>query len=435
MTTKTTRAAFAALMLAASSIALSSGAFAQSRDTSEGPATRGGRPEAAKPAAKPAAVSLSAPVGRVLSNVQKLVGDKKFPEAMTALKDAQTAAVTDYDKLKVAQFTTVVAMNVNDEAAATAAAEAAGDLPEASIPAEDKLDVYRNAAALALNAKHNEKAVVYARQLIALNANDARTQQIISTAMYAAAPAPEAIAFFQKKIDATIAAGQKPTRDLIDMKINTHLKANDNPGAEQTLEQALLLFNDPKDWTQMIDVTMSTRGIRDIDAVMLGRLLFATGIPVAKENADLIGQTSQKLAMYGDAQLAQQKGATLQLDAARIAADKASMPEQIRMGTAQNGIFNVKLADALYGYGMYPQAEAAARVALTKGGGDTSEAQMVIAMSLYQQGKLPEAATAFEQVQGGSAATPRIARLWNTFIKTKSSTATASAAPAPAPAP
>ena len=105
------------------------------------------------------------------------------------------------------------------------------------------------------------------------------------------------------------------------------------------------------------------------------------------------------------------------------------MPEQIKLGATQNGIYNVKLSEALYGYAMYLQAESAARLALTKGGIDNSEAQMLIGMSLFQQGKLPEAAQAFEQVTGGGPATPRVARLWGTFTKTKTA-----AAPAPAPA-
>jgi cytochrome c-type biogenesis protein CcmH/NrfG len=64
---------------------------------------------------------------------------------------------------------------------------------------------------------------------------------------------------------------------------------------------------------------------------------------------------------------------------------------------------------------------------MTKGGIDNSEAQMLIAMSLYQQGKYAEAEAAFGQVQGGSPATPRIARLWAIQSKLKSAPATAAA--------
>jgi tetratricopeptide (TPR) repeat protein len=418
MTIKTTRAALAALLLASSSLALSTSAFAQNEREIGEAGSRAGRPAStAKPAAKAAAPNLSAPVGRVLGNVQTLVTAKKFPEALAALKEV--TPTTDYDKLMVSRFTVVVAANLGDEATAATAAAMAADLPEDSIPVEERAEVYRNAASLALNTKQTDKALAYARKLDAVNPTDANSKQVIAVAFYTAAPPAEAIALLQRQIDATVAAGQRPGRDLINMKINAHLKANDNPGAEATLEQALLWFNQPADWEQIVNVTMSTSGIRDIDAVMLGRLLYVSGAPVSQDNAQLVGDTSQKLAMYGDAQTSIQKGAKLQLDTARVNSDKNSMPEQIKMGATQNGLYNVKLSEALYGYGMYPEAEAAARLGLSKGGADASEAQMLIAMSLYQQGKLAEASAAFQQVQGGSPATPRIARLWNTLVKIK----------------
>jgi len=414
MKASTTRAALAALMIAASTVALTGYALAQDKTTTDSDGSRAGRPAGARPAAAATATPpLTSAVQRQLATAQTAMAAKKWADALPAVKAAQAEAKTDYDKLKVNQFLTSVTINMGDEAAATVAAEAAADLPPASIPAEDKQTVYYTAAALAINSKHNDKALAYAKQLIAINATDNNSKLVIPKAMYAGAPPQEAIAYFQKEIDAAVAAGQKPSRDSVDMKINLHIKAKDNAGAEKTLEQALALFNEPSDWDQMINIVMTTPGIRDIDAVMLGRLLFVVGIPVSKDNADLIGQTAQKLALYGDAQYAASKGGTgFTPDTARNNADKASMPQQIAEGARQNGTYNVKLAEALYGYGMYPETEAAARLALTKGGADNSEAQMLIGMSLYQQGKLAEAEAAFNQVQGGSPATPRIAHLW-----------------------
>jgi hypothetical protein len=155
---------------------------------------------------------------------------------------------------------------------------------------------------------------------------------------------------------------------------------------------------------------------------------------VTKDDAQLVGETTQKLALYGDAQTAQSKGATLQLDAARVASDKASLPQQITMGQSQNGLFNVKLGEALYGYGMYPQAEAAARLAQTKGGADASEVTMLLGMAQAMQGKYADAIATFGSVQGGGPVTPRIAELWTVYAKIKGGLVSAPAAAAPAPA-
>jgi hypothetical protein len=418
MKAPTTRAALAALMLAASGLALTAPALAQ-RETSEGQG-RTGRPAPTAVTRQPTGAQLGSAVGKQLTAARAAMDQKKWAEALPAAKAAQAEAKTDYEKMKVNQFLTSIYINSGDEANATLTAEAAADTPVDAIPAEEKQAIYYTAAALAVNAKHNDKAIAYSRQLIAINATDANSKNVISRAMYVAAPPAEALAYFQKEIDAAAAAGQKPPRDMVDMKLNLQIKGGDTPGAERTLEQALALYNDPKDWSQMVDVAITTPGVRDLDAVNVGRLLFASGLPVSKDNADLIGQTAQKLAFYGDAQLAAGKGGTgFTPDVARINADKATMPQQIAEGAKQNGTYNVKLAEALYGYGMYPQAEAAARLALSKGGIDASEAQMLVAMSLYQQAKYAEAEAAFGQVQGGGPATGRIARLWGIHTKTK----------------
>jgi hypothetical protein len=418
MTVTKTRAALAALLLAAAPLAITA-AQAQDRETSNSSgelSDRLRRNNTAKPATPQ--LALSSAVAKPLGTAQTAMIAKKWPDALTAAKEAEAAAKTDYEKMKVNQFLTTIYINSGNDAGADQAAEAAADTPPDQIGADDKLQVYYVGTALALNNKHYDKAATYAKQLIALNANEPRYQEVIAKALYAAGDAA-APAYFQKQVDTAVAAGKPPNRDVVTMLMNSQIKAKDEAGAEKTLEQSLLWFNDKNDWQQMIDVTMSTRGIRDIDAVMLGRLLFLCGATVSKEDADLVGQTTQKLALYGDAQQAVAHGATLTLDPARIAADKASMGQQIAAGASQNGQYNVKVGEAAYSYGMYAEAEAAAKAGLAKGGADASEAQMLIGVSQVAQGKYADAIASFGQVQGGSAATPRIARLWTVYAQLK----------------
>lgn len=417
MTATKSRAVLAALLLAAAPLAVTA-AYAQDREStnSSGELAIPGRNKPA--AAKPTALGLSSSVAKPLNTSITALQANKLPDALTAAKEAQTQAKTDYEKGKVNQVLSNIYLKMGDEANAVVAAEAAADTPADQIAPDDKLQYYYVGAALALNNKHYEKAGVYAKQMIALNATGANYQDLIAKALYASND-PSAPAFFQKQVDAATAAGKPPGKDVVTMLMNSQIKAKDEAGAEKTLEQSLLWFNDPKDWEQMIDVTMSTRGIRDIDAVMLGRLLFLCGAQVSKEDADLVGQTTQKLALYGDAQQAVAKGATLQLDTARIAADKASMPQQIAAGASQNGQYNVKVGEAAYSYGMYAEAEAAAKAGLAKGGADASEAQMLVGISQVAQNKYADAIASFGQVQGGSPATPRIARLWTIYAQLK----------------
>lgn len=418
MTVSKTRAMLTALLLASSAFAITAAQAQDDRQVSDGDGSRFAKPKPAAAAKPGAAPSVSAAVAGPLTKSSAASNANNWAEALTNAKAAQAVAKTDYEKMKVNQFLTRILNSTGDTAGATAAAEAAADTPADSIPAEDKLQVYYVGAAMALNAKHADKALVYAKQLQALNPPDPRMQDVVGKALYVAGD-PSAISYFQKQIDAATAAGKAPSRDSLLSLMSAQIKAKDEAGAEKTMVQQVLYYNDKDDWKQIIDVTISTRGVRDIDAVMLGRLLFASGGTVSKDDAQLIGETTQKLALYGDAQQAQSKGATLQLDPARVASDKASLPQQINMGAGQNGLFNVKLAEALYGYGMYAQAETAAKLAQTKSGADAAEVAMTIGMAQAMQGKYPEAIATFGTVQGGGPLTPRVAELWTVYAKNK----------------
>jgi hypothetical protein len=437
MTVTKTRAALAALLLASSALAATH-AYAQDREVNDQASGNRFQPKPAASSKAQPSGEISAAVGKPLNAAITAINAKKWPDALTSAKEAQGLAKTDYEKMKVNQFMTLILLNSGDIPGATAAAEAAADTAADEIPAEDKQQVYRNGATLALNAKHTAKALAYAKELQALNPTDPAIQDLIGKALYAGGD-PGAITYFQHQVDTAVAAGKAPSHDALQMLMLSQIKAKDEAAAEKTMVQSVLYFNDKNDWKQIIDVTMSTPGIRDIDAIWLGRLLMRCGADVSKENADLIGTTSQKAALYGDAQMAQSKGATLNLDPARVASDKAGLPAQVKMGAAQNGVFNIKLAEALYGYGMYDQAEAVARTAQSKGGADPSEVMMVIGMAQVGEGKYADAVATFGQVTGGSPATPRIAELWSVYAKNKGGMvpgpATAAAAtPAPAPA-
>jgi len=415
MTATKSRALLAALLLAAAPLAMTA-AHAQDRDLDN--TGDGNRVQRKTEPKAQAAGTLSPAVQRPLATAQSAQSSKKFPEALAAGKEGLAAAKTDYEKFTANQILANISISMGDQAAATPFAEAAADVSIDAIPADYRQSTYYLAAALALNARHNDKALTYAKALQSINANDARSQDVIGRALYASGD-KAAAPFFQKQIDAAVAAGKAPDRNTLQLLLGSQIKSNDEAGAEKTMIQQVLYFNDKEDWKQIIDVSISSNGVRDIDAVMLGRLLIVSGATVSKEDAQLIGETTQKLALYGDAQAAQAKGATLQMDPARVAADKASLPQQVGMAAGQNGLFSVKLAEAQYGYGMYAEAEASARQALAKGGADASEAQLLIGMALVMQGKYADGIASLGQVKGGSPVTPRVAELWTAYAKNK----------------
>jgi tetratricopeptide (TPR) repeat protein len=377
---------------------------------------------------------LTRSVNNALAEAQKAANKGDLNAAKEAVDKARGVDDrTDYDNYMINEVALAVAIKMNDMAAADAAAEAAADSP--ALPDDQKANALRTALILANNQKHFDKAIAYAKQLEAMNSTDPVVQTAITQAYYLGKDYPNALNYTQKRIAAIEASGKKPDRQTLQILLDIQVAQQDEDGAEKTLEQLVAQFNDPKDWTQMIDVAMSSKGLRDVEVIWLGRLLFQTGATASKDDASLVGSTASRLTFFGDAEVAQQHGgADFPDPTARAAADKKTIQAQIKAGEKQGGQYNAKLAEALYSYGMYPEAEAAAKLAMQKGGAkDPTEPPMVLGQSLVAEGKYDDAIAAFNQVQGGGPATARITRLWVDFANIKKNPPvpeTAAAAPA-----
>jgi hypothetical protein len=398
----------------------------------------GAAPGVAFAADKPAAPKISSSVLKSLSAAQAANNKKDYPTAVAALADAKKVSDrTPYDDLMINRFSMSVHVGMGDLDAADVDAEAAADADPSVIPDADKSAVYRAALQLALRAKHNDKAAKYAKLYETTTPPPpASDMALIAQALYLGGDYAGAAALAQKNVDAANAAGRAPERNDLDVVLAAQVKQKDEAGAEKTLEMLVADYGQPEDWAQINGVALTTKGMRDIDYVYMGRLMFLQAGKVNPSDASLVGSTASRLAFYGDSVQAQKLGGTGFPDnTAKADADKKTMSAQIAAGNKQNGQYNVKLAEALYGYGMYPEAITAAQLAKSKGGAtDPTEADMVIGMAQTASGQYAAAATTFGGINQSNVASARVVRLWGYFAKGKANPTTAAAAPAPAPA-
>jgi hypothetical protein len=366
-----------------------------------------------------------------LTDAQKSITTKDYPAALASIEKAKAVSgPTPYDTLMINRFAMGVHVGMGDLAAADVDAEAAADIDPAVIPDADKASVYKPALQLAVNAKHTEKAMKYAKLLLATTPPPTGQDMGLATmAIYQGGDYAGATAIAQKNLDAATAAGQKPSLSDLQIIMNSQVKQSDQAGAEKTLEALVANYGQPQDWNQIMAVALTTKGMRDIDYIYMGRLMFLQGGTVSPTDASLVGATSSRLGFLGDAVEAQKHGATGFPPAdAKADADKKTIQAQIAAGPKQNGLYNVKLAQALYGYGMYPEAIASAQLGKSKGGDpDATEADMVIGMAQAASGQYAAAVTSFSGIQAPNPAAARVVRLWDYFAKAKASPATAAA--------
>jgi len=363
---------------------------------------------------------LTQSVQKALVEAQTASKKQDFTAALAAIAKARAiSARTPYDNLQITRYAMSLHVQNKDMANATIEGEAAADMDPAVIPEDEKHMVYTAGLQLALTAKHYDKAAKYAKLVQTTTPPpDENVQAMAAQAMYLGKDFAGAQELAQKNIAAAKAAGKAPQRSDYEIIMSSQVQTNNQGAAEQTLEQMVATYDDPKDWAQYLAVSLGVKGMRDIDYVYLGRLMFSTKAPMQPTDMQLVGSNANKQGLYGDAEQAQKQGGPA--PDARIGADRKSIPQQITQGAKEGGEYNVKLAQALYGYGMFAEAETAANLAKTKGGvKDPTEADMVIGMSQLGQGKAAEAAATFDTIKAANPASARVVRLWSIHAKAK----------------
>jgi tetratricopeptide (TPR) repeat protein len=372
---------------------------------------------------------LTSGVRKALGAAQAANNKNDFPTALAAIEDAKKVdGRTDYDNLMIDRFTMSIHLGMKDLDAADVDAEAAADIDPAAIPDTDKNQVYRAALQLAMRGKHYDKAIKYGKALEAATPPPtAADLALIGQAFYDGGDYAGAAALAQKNMDAAKAAGKKPDRGDLSVLMSAQVKLNDQAGAQQTLEVSVSNYNDPDDWDQLMGVALTTKGMRDIDYIYMGRLMILQAGKLSASDASLIGSTASKEGLYGDAVQAEKLGGTGFPPAdAKADGDKKTFAAQIAAGAKQNGQYNVKTGEAAYGYGMFSDAENLGRAAKTKGGAaDPTEPDMLIGMAQTAQGKYADAATTFGGINQTNGASARVIRLWTYFVKSKANPAPA----------
>jgi hypothetical protein len=386
--------------------------------------------------------SVSKAVATPLMAAQKLMQSGDFQGALAQVKIAQALPdQTDFDTFQINEFLASVDISLKDYAGADVAMEAAADSPFAAqmTDATARKQLIHNALLLAGQAQHWSKVVAYEPQLDALGGSDDTTLAVTAQAYYFLKDNANAQLYAQKSIDAAKTEGKQPQQIALEIQLNGQTKT-DQGAAEQTLENIAVSYNKPSDWAQLIDIGLSTKGMKNTDGLYFFRLRNLVGAMNNPDDYTTLGTLAEQLGYPAEARnvlqqgissgkiTAGQAGATLSKSRADAAADERMLPSIAAAAEkSKSGEQDVKLAEDYWGYGRYADAEAAAKRAAAKGGlKDPSEATMVMGMAQVAQGQYAEAQQTFAQVTG-SAPRMKAAHLWSLYAKAKQGNSSATA--------
>jgi tetratricopeptide (TPR) repeat protein len=382
---------------------------------------------------------VSPAVGKPLLAAQTAMKANDFPTALAHIHEAQALPNrTDYDDFTINDFLGSVSVAMKDYKTAATAYETMASSP--SLPEDKKSYVFTNIVLLAASQNDSPNVIKYGELLQAMGPLDPKVAGPLSIAYYNVGDTAKATALAQSQAAAAAASGKAPDQTALDIMVQSQLKQKDFAGASKTLETLVMNYNDPMDWTRLIEISFMTKGLHDLDGLHLSRLRLATDAKTSVEDYAFMAQVAAQLNYPVEAvtmvEHGMSKGVVVSGDKAsgllgalrpKAEKDKASIAGFDKEARAhKTGDYDLKLAETYYGYGRYADSAEAAQRAITKGGSkDPNDAQMVLGESLAMQGKNTEAAAAFAKVSGNPV-TERTAHLWTLYAQR----ATPAAAPA-----
>ena len=380
-------------------------------------------PNARADAAKQAGgAQVRPPVGRPLNDAMKLVDMKDFAGALAKAKEADAVMdKTPFEEYSVAKYLGFIAVNqpMPDYAAATAAYNrqvATGAAPEA-----DKATMYSIAMRLNYQAMDYAKVIQHATALQMLQPLDDTGYLVLIQAYYNTNDYANAVTAAKAEIAAKVAAGMKPTEDVLGLMLNAQIKSKDEAGARLTLDQMAVISSKPEVWGQVMDFALGTQGITDHQLLNLYRLSILTG---TMKDADYKAMATIDLqsGLPNEAKTvltkANQTGELLDQANQLGAKDQQALTELAAEAAKQtNGEVDVKLGESYYTYGRFDEAIAALQKGIQKGVKDMADAQTTLGIALLAAGKRDEAIAALDKAAAAGGAGGQVAHVWTLYGK------------------
>ena len=402
------RATMAALLSAASALAVSAvipghAAFAA----------------AAKKDAKEAAPAVRPAIGKALNDAMKALDSKDFATALAKVEEADKIKdKTPFEEYQVSKYFGFIAINqpMPDYPAAAKAYNrevASGGAPEA-----EKAGMYNVAMRLNYQEMNFPEVLKDAAELQKLQPLDDTGYLVLIQSYYNTNDFPNAAETAKKEIAAKIASGMKPTEDVLGLLLNSQIKAKNEAGAREALDQLAMISTKPEVWGQEMDFVLGSQGITDHQLLNAYRLSMLAGTMkdtdfAAMATIDLQnGLPKEAIAVLtkgnksGDL-LTQANGLAMRDDLNALAAEAAKQ---------NNGEVDVKLGESYYTYGQYDKAVAALEKGIQKGGlKDPADAQTTLGIAYLAAGQKDKAVAAFEQAAKAQGSAAQVAHAWSLY--------------------
>jgi len=357
--------------------------------------------------------------------LQTAVNANDFANVPAKVADAQKVAKTKEDRYLIGQLQLKAALAAKDNAGIASAIDvvaASAYLEPAKVG-----ELYRSLGGTFYNAKQYDPAAAAFDKAIAADPSNLEVVMMLAETRNAQGRKAEAVSTFQRAIQASLAAGQKPREEVYRRTVALAYEAN-LPSAPELGRQWVTAYPSADSWRNSIAIFRNLTK-PDVEGTLdLLRLMQATNSLTAASDYNLFATAAAEQSNYNEAQAVLNAGIAAKIvdPASPLFKDTiAGLKEKpiataadlaVATKTAANGMALLRIGDRYYGMGEFAKAGDLYRQSIGKPGVDPNVANLHLGMALARAGDEAGATAALNTVTGVRA---DIAKYWLMYLQTK----------------
>ena len=373
---------------------------------------------------QPKPPQVSAPFQKPLAEIQELLKQNKFPDAIEKLKAADAMpGKTPYDQHVINQDTAFACSKTNDAPCVAKALQ--GQIDDGFTSADDNQKYTRLVASVAYQEHDFAKTIDYGNRAIKGGFATDEIYGMVGAAYYLSNDFKTAAQFEDARISELAKKGQKPSADDVNIYLSSCVKLKDPQCIDKGLAYQLTYNPKPEAWSQALS-QVHPKG--DVETLQTYRLMVDVGAMSGGDEYLDMANIAMTRGSPGDAQHALQMGmdagaftgskATeaqkLMAEAKKAAAtDQTALPKTEQEANASaNGIKNAGVGLAYLGYQQYDKAAEQLAKAVSKGGlKNEADTRLDLGIAQLKSGHKDDAVKTFQSVKG-SPVLEQLAGLW-----------------------
>ncbi|MGA7710437.1 MAG: hypothetical protein WCA81_00925 [Rhizomicrobium sp.] len=370
--------------------------------------------------------NIEAAAALLLSKAYDDLKSKSWTDAISKCKEAGSlAGLSDFDKFLVNYFLGIAYYRLGDTENAAASYYTAAQF--SGVPADMRTTAILSAAQLENDTKHPDKVAILVKMADTAGIADEKIYDLGAIAYYDSGNDAEARTMADKAISQATKSGRGTSRIGCRIALMAEVRQMDLAALNRTLKTMCSQFGDRKDWGDLVDAGLgslrqgaSDEESVDVAAFYMYRLRLLTDAESGSNDYLMAAKAGVDFDTPGDTYLAirtaHKRGllnGNVQASAMLSIADEQAAKDgrAVAEARAKDGGALVAIGERQFGYGRYADAIRLARAALSKGGGNTAHAFMLLGAAQVMNGESSAGAATLAGISGDPAMA-KAAHLW-----------------------